>query len=88
MISIRRCAFEVTVLELEEIYCQIRTERFYYLKFILEAYDGLAILSSSGIRKDIIRIRYPREVRRDVFELLSAIAPRLNPYGNDQRAAH
>jgi len=69
--------------KLEEIYCQIRTETFYFLKFILEAYDGLAILSSSGIRKDIVRIRYPREVRRDVFELLAAIAPRLNPYSID-----
>lgn len=74
-------------MKLEEIYCQIRTDQFYFLKFILEAYDGLAILSSSGIRKDIIRIRYPGELRRDVFELLASLACRLNPYGSDSQAA-
>lgn len=74
------------LVKLEEVFCQIRTDSFYYLKFILEAYDGLAILSSSGIRKDIVRIRYPRELRRDVFELLAAIASRLNPYHLDGNA--
>lgn len=67
-------------LNLEKLYLQIRTDKFYYLKFILEAYDGMAILSSSGVRKDIVLIRYPAELRRDVFVLLSELAENLNPY--------
>lgn len=66
---------------LEKVYLQIRTDRFYYLKFILEAYDGLAILSSSGVRKDIVLVRYPVELRSALFRLLGSIAPKLNPYG-------
>jgi len=65
---------------LEKIFLQIRMDKFYYLKFILEAYDGLAILSSSGVRKDIVIIRYPTEVRKALFALLTTIAPDLNPY--------
>ncbi|MBM9602842.1 DUF4911 domain-containing protein [Desulfopila inferna] len=68
---------------LEVIYLQIRTDKFYYLKFILEAYDGLAILSSSGIRKDIVLVRYPGELRQTVFELLASIAAQINPYGKN-----
>ncbi len=65
---------------LEVLYLQIRTDKFYFLKFILEAYDGLAILSSSGIRKDIVLLRYPEEIRHDLFGLLSELAVKLNPY--------
>jgi hypothetical protein len=65
---------------LEKIYLQIRPDKFYYLKFILEAYDGLGIVSSTGIRKDIIVIRYPGELRRTLFELLGSIAAIFNPY--------
>ncbi len=65
---------------LEKLYLNIKTDRFYFLKFLLEAYDGMAILSSSGIRKDIVLIRYPSELRRDVFALLSEIAKKINPY--------
>ncbi len=65
---------------LEKLFLNIRTDKFYFLKFILEGYDGIAILSSSGIRKDIVLIRYPRELRSDVFNLLSEIAGTINPY--------
>ena len=67
-------------MNLEKLYLKIRPERFYFLKFILEAYDGLAILSSSGISKDIVLIRYPQEQRETLFALLSSIAGKLNPY--------
>jgi hypothetical protein len=65
---------------LETLYIRIRTDKFYYLKFILEAYDGLGILSSSGIHKEIVILRYPAEQRNNLFEMLAAIAKVLNPY--------
>ena len=67
---------------LENLYLKIRTDKFYFLKFILEAYDGLAILSSSNISKDLVLIRFPQENRRDVVVLLSSIAPSLNPFNS------
>ena len=69
-------------IHLESLYIRIRTDKFYYLKFILEAYDGLGILSSSGIHKEIVLLRYPREQRKNLFLLLAAIAKVLNPYNN------
>ncbi len=59
---------------------KIRTDKFYYLKFILEAYDGLGLLSSSGFRKDIVVIRYPAERRSEIVALLADLAHILNPY--------
>ncbi len=67
-------------MQLNNLYLQIRTDKFYYLKFILEGYDGLALLSSSGIRKDIVLIRYPEEQKINLFALLASIADSLNPY--------
>jgi len=69
-------------LTLERLYIRIRTDKFYYLKFILEAYDGLGILSSSGIHKEIVLLRYPAEQRKNLFALLSDIARVLNPYSS------
>jgi hypothetical protein len=66
--------------KLESLYVRIRTDRFYYLKFILEAYDGLGILSSSGIHKEIVLLRYPSEQRANLFGMLASIAKVLNPY--------
>jgi len=67
-------------INLECVFLKIRTDKFYFLKFILEAYDGLGILSSSNISKDLVRVRFPAENRRDVFNLLSSLAISLNPY--------
>jgi hypothetical protein len=69
-----------TIVTLESLYIRIRTDKFYYLKFILEAYDGLGILSSSGIEKEIVILRYPVEQRKNLFGLLSSIAQQINPY--------
>lgn len=65
---------------LESLYIRIRSDKFYYLKFILEAYEGLGILSSSGIHKEIVLLRFPREQRHVMFSLLSSIAHQINPY--------
>jgi hypothetical protein len=67
-------------MQLNNLYLQIRRDKFYYLKFLLEGYDGLAILSSSEIRKDIVLIRYPDEQKRNLFALLASIADVLNTY--------
>ncbi len=72
--------FKMMQKNLEKVYLQIRTDRFYFLKFILEAYDGLAILSSSGVRKNIVIVKYPKELRKDIFALLSELAKQISPY--------
>lgn len=70
-------------MNLEGVYLVIKKDKFYFLKFILEGYDGLAILSSSKIRKDVVLVRYPAEKRNEIFSLLNCLAPKLNPYFSD-----
>jgi len=69
--------------KLSELYLRIAPGKFHYLKFILEGYDNLAILSSSQSEKGIVVIRYPREMTQDLFLLLGSIADYIskpNPY--------
>ncbi len=60
-----------------EVYLRISPDKFHILKFILEGYENLAILSSHDMAKGIVRIRYISDSDRDVFELLSSLAPKL-----------
>ena len=60
--------------KLDELYLQINPKRFYYLKFLLEGYDNLAILSSCRDQDGGVVIRFPREMTKDLFGLLGAIA--------------
>lgn len=68
-------------MKLEELFLKIRTDKFYFLKFILEGYDGMAILSSSSINKSIVRVRFPSEKRAELLALLSSISKKLSPFG-------
>jgi hypothetical protein len=64
----------------KELYLGIAPGRFHFLKFILEGYDGLAVLSSVDGKIGTVRLRYPAESELLFFELLSAVAPGLSRY--------
>lgn len=61
----------------ETLFLRISPDRFHFLKFLLEGYDNLAVLSSHDMKRGIVRIRYISNSRREVITLLSAIARRL-----------
>lgn len=64
--------------KLEEVYLRILPGKFHYLKFILEGYDNLAILSAcSDAPVGVVVVRYPQEMTGEFFGLLSALAPSL-----------
>lgn len=65
---------------LENLYLRIAPSRFHYLKFILEAYDNLAVLSSEDGKAGIVRVRFPAELRDDVYAILNEIAPKISPW--------
>ena len=65
-----------------EKYCsllrlKISPERIHFLKFILEGYDGMAILSTVDAGKGIVELRYPAEIESDLKELLHKIKPQI-----------
>ena len=59
---------------LDELYLRISPDKFHYLKFILEGYDHLAILSSYQNSAGVVILRFPKEMERDLFVLLASIA--------------
>ena len=52
---------------------RISPDRIHFLKFILEGYDNLAILSTVDARQGLIEIRYPPESKEDLTDLLTEI---------------
>lgn len=52
---------------------RIDPARYHYLKFILEAYDGLCLLSTAPGEKGSVCIRYPKEQAETLFSLLSSL---------------
>lgn len=64
--------------DLDTLYLRIAPSRFHFLKFILEGYDNLAILSSIDGAGGIVVLRYATESAGDLFLLLESIAPQLS----------
>ncbi len=57
-----------------ELHLRINRSRIHFLKFILEAYDGLAMLSVVEPRNGLVLIRFAPECGGDVTRLLSSLA--------------
>jgi hypothetical protein len=64
----------------QELYLNIAPSRFHYLKFILEGYDGLTILSSVDGKHGLVCLRYPVDSERILFTLLSSLSPQISRY--------
>jgi hypothetical protein len=63
---------------LSEVYLRIVPEKFHYLKFILEGYDNLAILSAYDCKGGVVVVRFPQDMAGDLFQLLTSIASSLS----------
>jgi hypothetical protein len=59
--------------ESSSIQLKISPDRIHFLKFILEGYDGLAILSTVNARQGIVELRYPPEAESELAALLTEI---------------
>ncbi len=59
--------------------CRIRIdpEQIYFLKFILEGYDNLTIMSTVDRIEGVMELKYPPELEQDVKEVLHSMAQRL-----------
>lgn len=66
-------------LETEKTYLRIDRRQIYYLKFLLEGYDGLAILSTIDVKSGLVLIRYPADSAATLFELLADLSARISP---------
>jgi len=63
---------------LEQLVLRIAPDKFHFLKFILEGYDNMAILSSLNSKEGLVIIRYPNNLTADLFSLLENISTELS----------
>ncbi len=64
----------------QELYLTIAPSRFHFLKFILEGYDGLTMLSSVDGKHGIVCLRYPVDSEGILFSLLSILSAKISRY--------
>lgn len=64
---------------LQSLYLRIAPDRYHYLKFILEGYDGLCLLSTVPDVSGCVVLRFPRERERLIFSLLGSLACSIRP---------
>ena len=63
---------------LEELILRIAPDKFHFLKFILEGYDNMAVLSSLNSKEGLVVIKYPVNFTGDVFSVLSSISRKIS----------
>lgn len=68
---------KVAMQTLESLYLRISPGTFHYLKFIIEGYDNVALLSSVDSREGIVVLKYSAGHREELFSLLLQIAGKL-----------
>ncbi|MDG4476787.1 DUF4911 domain-containing protein [Thiovibrio frasassiensis] len=62
---------------LAKLQFRIDPEQIYFLKFILEAYDNLTIMSTVDQREGVVELKYPSELEEDVLGVVRSMAQRL-----------
>lgn len=63
--------------ECSVLYIRINQQKIFYLKFILEGYDGLAVLTTEDNATGLVSLHFPETSREDLFILLDTIAEKL-----------
>ena len=68
---------EIMTSSLASLRIRIDPEQIYFLKFILEAYDNLTIMSTVDRIDGVMELKYPVELEEDVKGVLQSMAQRL-----------
>lgn len=58
-------------------FLRIRTDRISLFRFLLEGYDGLAVLSTVDVQQGLVRLTVPKERWLELWELLAAVCGEL-----------
>ncbi|MGX9728172.1 MAG: DUF4911 domain-containing protein [Candidatus Electronema sp. VV] len=60
-------------------FLRIRTDRISLFRFLLEGYDGLAVLSTVDGQQGLVRLIVPKDRYAELWALLAAISGDLAP---------
>ena len=59
------------------MFLRIRPDRIHFLKFILEGYDGLGLLTTLDANQGVMVLSAPPRALDELFALLADLAPAL-----------
>lgn len=65
-------------METADRYYQLASRDLVYMKFILEAYEGLSTMSTIDGKRGIVRVNYPVPFEADVAALMAALAGEIS----------
>jgi len=60
------------------LFLRIRTDRISLFRFLLEGYDGLAVLSTVDVQQGLVRLLVPKARYTELWQLLAAICDDLS----------
>ena len=63
---------------LQQLHLRTRPERIALFRFLLEGYDGLAILSTLDAATGLVRLLFPASRRTELLEFLAAMERELD----------
>uniref|UniRef100_UPI0040560818 DUF4911 domain-containing protein n=1 Tax=Candidatus Electronema sp. TaxID=2698783 RepID=UPI0040560818 len=66
------------------LFLRIRTDRISLFRFLLEGYDGLAVLSTIDVQQGLVRLIVPKGRHAELWTLLAAISGELAPANSDE----
>lgn len=64
-------------MEVASRYYQLASRDLVYMKFILEAYEGLSTMSTIDGKRGIVKVEYPVPFAADVAALMEALATEI-----------
>lgn len=64
-------------MESESRYYQVAGKDLVYMKFILEAYEGLSTMSTVDNKKRIVKVEYPLPFANDIDQLMTALGKEI-----------
>lgn len=67
------------------LFLRIRTDRISLFRFLLEGYDGLAVLSTVDNQQGLVRLMVPKGRHAELWRLLAAICGELAPTNAEER---
>lgn len=65
------------MMESEQLFLRIKPSRIWYLKFILEGYDGIGVLSTVDRQTGLVLLRFCPEQRTALILLLAHLASQV-----------
>ncbi|MGR0481450.1 MAG: DUF4911 domain-containing protein [Candidatus Electronema sp. V4] len=60
-------------------FLRIRTDRISLFRFLLEGYDGLAVLTTVDVQQGLVRLMVPKDRYEELWALLAAVCEELAP---------